>query len=89
MGRASSLLKPMMVFGVLYSDLVGPSWRHLDWRTSQLERQCWLMLDSSWGHLEWCSIKLLSWRHVRWSAHMVLFLFGGVVGRHIWCIPFG
>ena len=46
------------------------------------------MLGSSWGHLEWCFIQLLSCRKFHWSAHMVLFLFGEVLGRHAWCIPF-
>ena len=46
------------------------------------------MLDFSWGHLNWYSSQLLSWRHVRWSAHIVLFLFSEVLGRHVWCIPF-
>ena len=30
-------------------------------------------------------VKLLSWRHVRWLAHMV-FLVSEVMGTHVWCI---
>ena len=42
-------LKPMMVFGVLYSDLVGPSQRHVDWREPVNWRvsigSCWVLLE--------------------------------------------
>jgi len=70
---ASNLLSWNQLFGLLYSDLVGPSWRHWNLCSSQLLSHCWLMFGSSWGHLKLCSIQLLSCRHVRWSAHMVCF----------------
>ena len=32
--------------------------------------------------------EVVNCKHVRWSAHMVLFLFGGVMGKHVYSIPF-
>jgi len=34
----------MMVFGVLYSNLVRPSWRHMDWK----EPVSWRVSVGSW-----------------------------------------
>ena len=43
-GCASNLLKSMMVFGVLYSNLVGPSWKHMEWK----EPVSWRVCVGSW-----------------------------------------
>ena len=64
---ASSLMELMMVFGVLYSDLVGPSWRHVDWR----EPVSWKVSVSSW----WVILEVI-WNRVPWSFWVVNTLVG-------------
>jgi len=61
-GCASSLLKPIMVFSVLYSDLIGPSWRHLEWR----EPVSWRVSVVSW----WVLLEVI-WNGVSFSCWVV------------------
>ena len=71
-GCASSLLKSVMAFGVLHSNLVGPSWRHMNrkepvsWRVSVCS--WWILLEVIWNR-----VSLSCWVEETF------------VGRLVWC----